>query len=83
MAALLVLQVVPIVQKPVMIHYSIQFDYTQLNDIMMVIKQMHCIILKQETQLFSSIQLAVPKSRRDEFIYRLKNLRNVELSVLV
>jgi uncharacterized YigZ family protein len=83
MAALLVLQVVPIVQKPVMIYYSIQFDYTQLNDIMMIIKQLQCIIIKQETQLFSTMQLAVPKSRRDEFIYRTKNLRNVELSVLV
>lgn len=83
MAALLVLQVVPIVQKPVMIHYSIQFDYTQLNDIMLIIKQLQCIIIKQETQLFSNMQLAVPKSRKDEFIYRAKNLRNVELSVLV
>lgn len=83
MAALLVLQVVPIVQKPVMIHYSLQFDYTQINDIMMIVKQLQCIIIKQETQLFCTMQLAVPKSRRDEFTYRVKNLRNVELLVLV
>jgi uncharacterized YigZ family protein len=83
MAALLVLQVVPIIQKPVMIQYSIQFDYTQLNDIMMIVKQLQCNIIKQETQLFSTMHLAVPKNRRDEFTYRVKNLRNVELLVLV
>jgi uncharacterized YigZ family protein len=79
MAALLVLQVVPIVQKPVMINYSLQFDYTQVNEIMMIVKQLQCVITKQETQLFSTMLVGVPKSRKDEFEYRIKNLRNVEM----
>ena len=82
MAALLVLQVVPIVQKPVMIHYDLQFDYTQLNDIMIVIKQLQCVITKQETQLFCSMIVGLPKSRREEFEYRIKNLRNVEINLV-
>ena len=82
MAALLVLQVVPIVQKPVMIHYDLQFDYTQLNDIMIIIKQLQCVITKQETQLFCSMIVGLPKSRREEFEYRIKNLRNVEINLV-
>jgi len=82
MAALLVLQVVPIVQKPVLINYSLQYDYTQVNEIMIVIKQLQCVIIKQETQLFSSMVIAVPKSRKEEFEYRIKNLRSVEMLLL-
>ena len=82
MAALLVLQVVPIVQKPVMIHYDLQFDYTQLNDIMIIIKQLQCVITKQETQLFCVMIVCLPKSRREEFEYRIKNLRNVEINLV-
>ncbi|MFZ4769186.1 MAG: IMPACT family protein [Ferruginibacter sp.] len=83
MAALLVLQVVPIVQKPVLINYSIQFDYTQMNDIMIILKQLQCVIIQQETQLFSIIKVGVPKNRGQELEYRIKNLRNVEIAILL
>ncbi len=79
MAALLVLQVVPIVQKPVLLKYSIQFDYTQMNDIMLILKQLNCIVLSQENQLFSLIAVGVPKSRKQELLYKIENLRNVEI----
>jgi uncharacterized YigZ family protein len=82
MAALLVLQVVPIIQKPVMITFSLQFDYTQTNDIMLIIKQLQAVITLQETQLFSTIRVQVPKNRKEEFEYRIKNLRNVEVVLI-
>ncbi len=83
MAALLVLQVVPIVQKPVLVTYSLQFDYTQMNDIMLIIKQLQANIISQELQLFNLVKVTVPKSRQVEFEYRMKNLPNVAWSVLV
>ncbi len=83
MAALLVLQVVPIVQKPVLVNYSIHFDYTQMNDIMIILKQLQCVIIQQETQLFSIIKVGVPKNRGQELEYRIKNLRNVEIAILL
>lgn len=81
MSSLLVLQMVPIVQKPVLINYSIQFDYTQMNDIMMILKQLQCVILEQETQLFSIFKVGVTKAKREELLYRIKNLRNVEIMI--
>ena len=81
MSSLLVLQMVPIVQKPVLINYSIQFDYTQMNDIMMILKQLQCVILEQETQLFSIFKVGVTKAKREELLYRIKNLRNVEITI--
>mgnify|MGYP003434714766 CR=1 FL=1 len=81
-SASLVLQVVPIVQKPVMVNYRIEFDFTQLNEIMIIVKQLQAVVLKQEFQLFSSMLLAVPKNRQEEMEYRVKNLRNVECSIV-
>lgn len=76
-AASLVLQVVPVVQKPIMSRFSIQFDYTQMNDIILIVKQLNGVVLRQEQQLFSSMDVEVPRRRSDEWKYKINNLRNV------
>lgn len=78
-AAALALQVTPVVARPVLINYRVQFDYTQMNEVMKVVKQFDCAVLKQETQLFCSIELGVPKSRLEEVLFRLKELRGIEV----
>ena len=35
-ATALALQVTPVVQKQIEVNYTIEFDYTQMNDVMMV-----------------------------------------------
>ncbi|HMC86149.1 MAG TPA: YigZ family protein [Chitinophagaceae bacterium] len=77
--ASLVLQVTPIVQKQVEVNYRLQFDYTIINDIMMVIKQYNCTILSQEMQLFCDISIGIPVNRVDSILNRLKDIRNVEV----
>jgi len=81
-AASLVLQVVPVVQKRVMRKYAVQFDYTQMNDIMLVVKQLNGTVLRQEQQLFSSMDVEIPIMRVEEWVYRINNLRNVTISLL-
>ena len=81
-AASLVLQVVPLVQKPVIKIFTLHFDYTQMNEIMIILKQLQAEIIKQETQLFCNMQVAIPLSRLEEMIYRIKNLRDVEITGL-
>ena len=82
-AAALALQVTPIVQKQVELQYSIEFDYTQMNDVMMILKQFNCNILAQEMQLFCMIKTGIPKNRMDEVLYRLKDLQNVSVKKIV
>lgn len=82
-AASLVLQVVPVLQKPVMKKYAIQFDYTQMNDIMLIVKQLNGVVLRQEQQLFSSMDVEIPRGRIEEWQYRINNLRNVSLQDLL
>ena len=81
-AASLVLQVVPIVQKPILKKYALQFDYTQMNEVMVVLRQLNAVVLKQENMLFSQLEVGIPVSRVDELQYRMNNLRNVEVRSL-
>jgi uncharacterized YigZ family protein len=75
----LALQVTPIIQKQVAINYSIQFDYTRMNEIMMVLKQYSCTVISQEMQLFCVIKTGIPKNRLTEVLYQLKELQNIEV----
>jgi uncharacterized YigZ family protein len=76
-AVSLALQVTPIIQKQVEAVYSIEFDYTQMNEVMIILKQFNCSIITQEMQLFCNIITGIPKNRAEEVLYRLKELQNV------
>ena len=73
-ATSLALQVTPIIQKQVEIKYSIEFDYTQMNEVMMILKQFNCNILAQEMQLFCTITTGIPNNRQQEVLYKLKEI---------
>ena len=79
----LVLQVTPIVQKQIEETYIIHFDYTQMNEVMMVLKQCNCTVITQEMQLFCNITTGIPKSRLTEVLYRLNELQNVDTKKVV
>jgi uncharacterized YigZ family protein len=75
----LALQVTPVVQKQIEVKYRIQFDYTRMNDIMMLLKQYNCTIISQELQLFCVINTGIPNNRIDEVLYKLKEMQGVEI----
>jgi uncharacterized YigZ family protein len=79
-AAALALQVIPVVRKPVEVNYTLQFDYTIMNDVMMVIKQCDCVILGQDMQLFCVVKIAIPKNRLEEVLYKLKAIHTVAIA---
>jgi len=82
-AATLALQVTPVVERQIEINYSIEFDYTLMNEAMMVMKQFNCKIISNEMQLFCIIKAGIPKSRLDEVLYRLNDLQNVSVKKIV
>ncbi len=76
-ATALALQLAPVVQKQVEVNYSIQFDYTQMNDVMLLLKQYQCTIINQEMQLFCTIKTGIPKRSLQDVLYHLKELKNI------
>jgi putative IMPACT (imprinted ancient) family translation regulator len=78
-AASMALQVTPIVQKPIEVAYTLQFDYTQMNEVMMQVKQLNCTVLEKDMNLFCHLVIGIPKGRMDEAIYKFKEIRGVEI----
>ena len=79
-SAVMSLQVIPIIRKPILFQITIEFDYTNLNEISTIIKQYNCQIIHQENMLFSTYTIAVPLERKDEVLFKLRNLHNVGIS---
>ena len=78
-ASSLLLQTLPIIQKQIEAIYSIQFDYTRVNEIMQILKHGNCTIIQKEFQLFSEIKTGIPLNRLDEVLHKLNDLHNIEI----
>ena len=79
-ATAMVLQLVPVIQKPIEVLYQLQFDYTRMNDVMMIVKQCGCSVIGQENQLFCLLEVGIPKARLKEALHRLNDIRSVEIT---
>lgn len=78
-AASMALQLIPVVQKPVEVPYDLQFDYTRMNEVMVIVKQYNCTIIMQEMQLFCHLRIGIPKARLNDVLYKLRDLHTVEV----
>lgn len=81
-AAAMALQLAPVVRKPVLKYYTLQFDYTQINDVMQYIKQFDGIILQQDLQLFCTMQVGIPSNRNEEAMLKISDIRDIHITDL-
>jgi uncharacterized YigZ family protein len=73
------LQMTPIIEKPVLVTYELHFDYTLMNDIMILVKRYKCEVISNETQLFCKFIIAVPKEQEPDFTQHLEEIHGVEI----
>lgn len=78
-ATALALQVTPVIQKQIEVNYKIQFDYTRMNEVMMLLKQYNCTIISHELQLFCIINTGIPNNRAQEVLYKLKEIQGADI----
>lgn len=78
-SAALALQTIPIIQKAVEINYHLQFDYTRMNEVMMIIKKYNCSVRKQQIELFCQMDIGVPRSNQELVLLKLKEVRGLDL----
>ena len=78
----LALQTTPIIQKQIEVNYQLHFDYTRMNDVMMIVKQYNCTVVKQETNLFCDVEISIPKNRLEEVLFKLGEMHTVEVRKL-
>lgn len=78
----LALQLTPIIQKAVLISYELQFDYTMMNDVMLVVKRFGCSVLENETLLFCRMVIGIPKASLELCLEKINDLHGVELQIM-
>jgi uncharacterized YigZ family protein len=81
-ATALALQLAPIVQKPIELQYELNFDYHQMNEVMMNVKQYNCSVAEQAAQLFVQLKIGIPKARLEEALNKFNDLREVKLTLI-
>ncbi len=81
-AASLVLQCTPVVQKAVEINYELQFNYTEMNEVMRIIKHFNCTIHKNEIQLFCKMDTGIPRNKLNEVLTSFQDIKNLESHTL-
>ena len=77
--ASMALQLTPVLRKKIEVNYEIQFDYTVMNEIMMVIKKFDCAVLRQEQQLFSVFEIGVPVINEQEVLTKFAEIRGLDI----
>lgn len=78
-AASLALQLTPVLRKPVEIQYTVQFDYTVVNEVSAVLKRFSCNIINKDMQLFCLYQVGVPRVHERDCIQQLADIRGCEV----
>jgi uncharacterized YigZ family protein len=77
-AASMALQLTPIAEKPILLPYELQFDYTLMNEAMLFVKRYGCVVLENETQLFCRMVVGVPKAEEEVFSDRIRDIHGME-----
>jgi uncharacterized YigZ family protein len=78
----LALQLTAVIQKAVLIQYDLHFDYTLMNEVMMVVKRFGCVVLQNEMQLFCRMVIGIPKESLELCLEKLHELHGVDVKAL-
>jgi uncharacterized YigZ family protein len=67
-----------VVEKNVEVMVPVRFDYTVMNEVMMVIRECQIRIHQQDQGLFCSYTLAIPLEHKAAAIFKLQQIRGLE-----
>ena len=73
------LQLTPIMESPVLITYVLEFDYTLMNEVMIVLKKYNCDVISNELQLFCRMKVGLPKASEELVLEKLRELFGLQI----
>jgi uncharacterized YigZ family protein len=79
-AAQLCIQQATIITKELQVHYKLQYNYTQVGQVMHLLKQVGGVVTASEQQLFCISKIQLPLQYEVLFLELLKDLHNLEYS---
>jgi uncharacterized YigZ family protein len=81
-AAQAALQQSTVIEKYVEENFLLEFDYTDLDKVMNLVKQMKLTIQDKKIELFCSMKIAVPKILSDEFLAKISNIKSLKAKII-
>jgi uncharacterized YigZ family protein len=82
-ATALALQTTPIIKKAIEINYRLQFDYTKMNEVMIVVKKYNCSVLNQQVALFCVMDIGIPKNNIELILLKFREIRGLEMGKIL
>jgi uncharacterized YigZ family protein len=73
------LQMTRIIEKPILVNYELNFDYTLMNDVMMIVKRFGCTVFVNETQLFCRMVIGIPKAAEELCVQKLNDTHGLDV----
>jgi len=70
----LVLQTIPVVQKPVVVLVDIEFEYPRQSEVMHILRQVRAEIVRREMTLFCNIRAEIPVAVSEEAKSKLNEI---------
>jgi uncharacterized YigZ family protein len=70
-----------ITEKNIEHHLTLDFDYSLMNEVMMVLKQTDATVYKQDMQLFCIFEIGIPLINKEVALERLKDIRGLEIKL--
>jgi uncharacterized YigZ family protein len=68
-----------VVEKNIEFPVTLEYDYSIMNEVMMVLKQSEATIYKQDMQLFCVLQAGIPLANKESGLQKLKDIRGLEI----
>ena len=71
-----------ITEKQVLLTHEIHFSFEKLNDVMKLLKQLHCKIIQQQFEVDCSITFTIAKKYNEQCLDKLHHLRDITINEL-
>jgi uncharacterized YigZ family protein len=78
-AALMTLEISPIITKTINVHYLISFDYKNINKVMRVIKEKNIEIVAQKMELICEIEIATRQKNAESIFNTFNSMFEIEI----
>lgn len=76
------LQLTPVVRKQIEVIHTVEFNYTQMNEVMAVIKKFNCSVLQKDMELFCKFKIGIPVSNLKETFHSFKEIAGIEIKTV-
>ncbi len=68
-----------VIEKNIEYAIRVQFDYTMMNDVQMLIRQYHCRIGGQDMGLYCTFEVLIPLEHKDKALRAFRDLKGLEM----